>query len=210
MQALERNNIDCVVDVGANEGQTGKALIRGGFKGRIVSFEPVAAAHRDLERAASRAPQWIVAPPMALGERNGDIAVNVSLTHNWSSIKRVHEDTVRLKPKARVVAREQVPLRRLDAVLDEFVAPTERLFVKIDTQGYEGEILRGAAGIVDRIQGFQLELCLTRLYEGEELYRSFLDWMEAHDFELWTVEGASYSVDLGRQTHFDAVFFRRQ
>ena len=207
--ALERHRIDCVIDVGGNEGQTGSALLKAGWAGRIVSFEPVAAAHRDLERAASRAGNWTVAPRMALGAENGEIEINVGLTHNWSSIRAVRDETVRIRPKSRTVARECVPLRRLDGVLTDFAAPKDRLFVKIDTQGYEGEILAGAAGAMDRIHGFQLELCLAPLYESEETYERFFAWMGERGFELWMVESASFSAELARQTHFDAIFFRR-
>ncbi len=206
--ALKTNRIDCVVDVGANEGQTGNELIGSGFKGRIISFEPVSEAYNGLVKAAARWPDWIVAPRMALGEHDGEIEINVSVTHNWSSIKPVHEQTVEIKPKSKIVSRETTPIQRLDQVLPRFVSTTDRLFVKIDTQGYEAEVLRGCESLMDGIYGFQLELSLVALYEGEQLYPYYFDWMRGRGYELWMVEDIAFSPELGRQLQFDAVFIR--
>ena len=53
---LERFEISCVLDVGANAGQYGTDAARAGaIAGRIVSFEPLAEAHRRLERRGRRA-----------------------------------------------------------------------------------------------------------------------------------------------------------
>ena len=55
---LAAKRIDCVLDVGANAGQYGQFLREIGFKGKIVSFEPVAAVYQRLENAARTDEGW--------------------------------------------------------------------------------------------------------------------------------------------------------
>ncbi len=67
LRFLEVNSIDTVLDVGANRGQYALALILGGFKGKVYSFEPLPDMHAILTKQASAYPdQWIVAPPYAV------------------------------------------------------------------------------------------------------------------------------------------------
>ena len=68
---LDHHRINTVFDVGANVGQYGKRLRSSGYKGRIISFEPLTAAHAELSRAAAGDPFWEVAPPMAIGDAEG-------------------------------------------------------------------------------------------------------------------------------------------
>jgi hypothetical protein len=63
---------------------------------------------------------------------------------------------------------QPVSVRRLDDVLDECLAgiPDPRIFLKIDTQGYDLAVLGGASGCLHRILGLQTELSQKRIYEG--------------------------------------------
>ncbi len=206
--ALRGQRIDCVIDVGANIGQTGLALFNHGFDGRVLSFEPTSQAYKDLSEAARAWPNWSVAPQMALGAAEDQVEINLAVTSNWSSIKTVRDQTVGMKPKSRIVDRETIDVKRLDQVVPNSVDPNHRLFVKIDTQGYEAEVLEGCDGLLPSIFGFQLELSLLALYEGEKLYDYHLKWMEDRGYELWMVEDVAFSAELGRQLQFDAVFFK--
>ena len=57
------------------------------------------------------------------------------------------------------------------------------MFLKIDAQGYEAEVLAGAAGLLERLAGIQLEMSLVPLYEGERAFRAMLDELAALGFE---------------------------
>lgn len=60
LKALNRFDIDLVLDVGANVGQFASELRSVGYKGNLVSFEPLSAAHMALSEAASRDSRWAV------------------------------------------------------------------------------------------------------------------------------------------------------
>ena len=74
---LRQRRIDVVFDVGANVGQYGSELRDWGYRGRIVSFEPLAAAYADLAQRAARDGAW-VAHPFALGASETSADLHVS------------------------------------------------------------------------------------------------------------------------------------
>ena len=97
---------------------------------------------------------------------------------------------------------------RLDAVLDE-LAGAGPVFLKVDTQGNEAEVVRGAEGVLDRIVAMQLELSLVPLYEGESTYLDVLNALDRLGFDLHFITSGYFSRPLGRQIQFDGFFVRR-
>ena len=205
---LEHFRISCVLDVGANVGQYGALLREWGYRRRIVSFEPQAEARRALERRAAAAPDWQVAPRMALGAREGEVELEVSAESDMSSILPQGALLRRLSPSSAVVRKETAPLRRLDAVAGSYLTPDDRVFLKIDTQGYEAEVLAGAAGLLERLAGIQLEMALVPLYQGERPFRATLDELAALGFEPWLFLPGYFERKLARQLQLDGVFMR--
>lgn len=208
VKVLAHHGVDVVLDVGANVGQYAGALRAHGYGGRIVSFEPVAAAHAQLERAARADPAWTPAPRMALGSEAGTLTMNVSNRTDMSSALATRAETLAALPKSYNVAEEAVPAARLDAVFDDHVGEGETVLVKIDTQGFERNVLAGAAGVIDRIAGIQLEMSLRPLYEGEATYLELVDLLAEHGFEPVLILPGFFSKALDRQLQLDAVFFR--
>ena len=150
---LERFGVSAVLDVGANAGQYGTALREWGYAGRIVSFEPLAEAHRRLERRAAADPAWRVAPRMALGDRDGEVEIEVSAESDMSSLLPQTDLLRRISPSSRVVGRETVPIRRLDGVVNDYVEADDGMFLKIDTQGFEAQVLAGARRLLAELRG---------------------------------------------------------
>src|SRR5687767_3589170 len=73
---LEMYGVNCVIDVGAHAGQYGERLRAGGYRGRIVSFEPTPDGFAELEAAAARDDRWRVRR-LALGREDGTTTMNV-------------------------------------------------------------------------------------------------------------------------------------
>jgi FkbM family methyltransferase len=205
---LQHFRITCVLDVGANVGQYGSMLREGGYPGRIVSFEPQADAHRALERGTAADPAWQVAPPMALGARQGQIELEVSAESDMSSVLPQSALLRQVSPSSAVARKETVPLCRLDEVAGPYLRPDDRVFLKIDAQGYDAEVLAGARGLIDRLTGIQLEMALVPLYEGERGFRGLLDDLAALGFEPWLFLPGYFERKLARQLQVDGVFMR--
>lgn len=208
MLMIADHRIDCVLDVGANVGQTGNKLRRLGYRGRIVSFEPLSGAHAKLLAAAQGDADWIVAPRMAIGEEDGEITLNVSQADDMSSARAVTPLALDAIPRAASTLTETATLNRLDQVFDDYVPAGARVFLKIDTQGLEREVVAGASGIVERIHGLQMEMSLAPLYEGEPIVPDLMRLASALGFEPWAILPTTFSRKLARQLQVDGIFFR--
>jgi FkbM family methyltransferase len=207
---LERFEIAVVLDVGANTGQYGTALREWGYAGRIVSFEPLAEAHRLLERRAAADPAWRVAPRMAIGDRDGEVEIEVSAESDMSSVLPQTDLLRRISPSSRVVGREMVPIRRLDGVVEDYVNADDGVFLKIDTQGFEAQVLAGARHLLPRLQGVQVEMSLVRCYEGERDFRDLIDDLADAGFVPFLFIPGYFEHKLARQLQLDGVFMREQ
>jgi len=207
---LRHHRIDILVDVGANEGQYAQLIRQIGFDGRIISFEPLRVAHQRLEMAASRDPMWNVAPRIALGDQEGEVEINVASNGGASSsILRMLDAHKRAAPEVKYIGSETVSISRLDRVARTFLGDdSQKIFLKLDVQGYEMQVLRGSEGLLDRIVGAQLEVSLAPLYEGQPLLASVGDYMSSKGFEIWGIVPGFVDDSSGRMLQLDVIFFR--
>ena len=170
LKGLTQFNIDLVLDVGANIGQFASELRTVGYKGQIVSFEPLSGAYELLSLKARRDAKWQVHRRGAIGDYDGEIEINVSGNSVSSSVLPMTEAHSSAAADSAYIASEQVPIYRLDAIAPDYLSATGRHFIKMDTQGFEWQVLDGASDTLQRAQGVLCELSLVPLYEGQRLW----------------------------------------
>lgn len=208
---LLSHQVNLVFDVGANIGQFGRELRwQVGYRERIVSFEPMRAAHAALTRAAAGDELWEVAARAAIGAERGTVTVNIAGNSVSSSILPMLASHANAAPESRYEATEVVPLMPLDAAAPEYFREDSVAFLKIDTQGYESQVLQGATVTLARIVGVQLELSLIPLYGGQKLMPEMIDSMRTAGFDLWGIAPTFADPETGRMLQIDATFFRSQ
>lgn len=207
---LAHHDVECVIDVGANDGGFASAIRQLGYTERIISFEPLAEPFEVLSRKAEADGIWD-AHRLAIGNRAGDIEINVSGNAGLSSsVLPMLDAHLNIAPGSRFIGTETVQQDRLDSVLPKLgVAPSVRSFLKIDVQGYEGAVLEGAAGLLGNggVVGLQLELSLTPLYADGMTYRQGLDWGESLGMTLMGLDPVFADPKTGQLLQADAVFF---
>jgi FkbM family methyltransferase len=208
MAALRHSHIDLVIDVGANEGQFAKELRTGGYSGRIVSFEPLSAAHGRLLQESNRDSVWHVHQRCALGDRLGEIELNISGNSVSSSILPMLASHSSVAPESAYLGHEATPLSTLDSVAPPYLEGAQAPFLKIDTQGYEWYVLDGALATLPKVRGIQIELSLVPLYEGQRLWRECIERLEAGGFVLWALQPVFVDPATGRTLQWDGLFFR--
>ena len=81
--------------------------------------------------------------------------------------------------------------------------------MKIDTQGYEWQVLDGAYKTLSNAKGIICELSLLPLYEGQQLWRQIIERLEEEGFVLWALHKAFSDKNNGRTLQLDAVFLRK-
>jgi FkbM family methyltransferase len=207
--------IDLVLDVGANTGQFVQQCRAAGYKGDIISFEPSAAAHASLLQSAVSDPQWTIADRMALGATTGEIEINIAANSYSSSILPMLDSHLAAAPNSAYLQKEKVPLRRLDDLFADHladhlaaIAPSRHIFLKLDVQGYESQVLAGAKRLFNHTLAVQLEMSLLPLYEGETLMPQMHAAMTAKGFDLWDLEPSFRDPATGRLLQVDAIFTR--
>jgi FkbM family methyltransferase len=165
-QASKINN-PVVLDVGANVGQFGIDLRRNGYKGRIVSFEPISNLFHELEKNSLRHQPWAVINT-ALGLEAGSAEINVSSNSGLSSsFLEMHENHLESFPESRYVTKELVQVSTLDNQIETIGIDPEKILLKLDVQGFESLVLRGGAKSLPRIPYCYLEVSIKNMYEEE-------------------------------------------
>lgn len=206
--ALSAHKVNLIFDVGANTGQFGRSLRDLGYKGRIVSFEPLDAAWNKLGEASQKDSLWEVAVRAAIGDEDGEVEINVSGNSVSSSVLRMQNAHVSAAPESVYIGTEKVPIRRLDTVGAGYLRADSTLFLKIDTQGYEAQVLRGASDLLQKVVGLHLELSFVPLYEEQCIYDALISQLKALGFEMWDIVPNFIDARSGRLLQADATFFR--
>jgi FkbM family methyltransferase len=199
--------VDCVLDVGANVGQYRNFLrYEVGYEGRIVSFEPIPGNVEILTRQAATDAAWQV-ESFALGAAPGRSTFNVTAATVFSSFLQPNRDAaVLFHGENEVKDRIEVEVRKLDDVFPELerrFAP-KRVYLKLDTQGYDLEVVRGGRAAMSRICGLQTEASVRPIYDRMPDYATTIRELEARGFELCGL----YPVASGtfpRLVEFDCV-----
>jgi FkbM family methyltransferase len=204
---MTSEGVDLVLDVGANAGYYAERLRGAGYSGRIVSFEPLSDAYAELRRRSAADPGW-EARRVALSDEDGEAEIHVSANSWSSSLLDMGARHLESAPESAYVSKETVPTARLDTLWDEVVEPSRRPWLKLDVQGFELHVVRGAASRLDAVHGMQVELALMSLYDGDSLWREVVDSLESRGLRLAGVEPGFEDPDTGRMLQFDGIFLR--
>ena len=199
--------IDVVVDAGANVGQFAQKLRADGYDRKIVSFEPSPESFKQLQSAAGADRRW-QCMHIALGETDGEQVLHLSRESVFDSLLAASRDSEFLSKQTQI-GQETVAVRRLDRIIQEFCTPADRVFLKIDTQGSDEAVLRGATGALNQIFGLQMEISLSPLYEQQPPIESTIIMAKQLGFDLWSLERGATAAESGRVLEADAVFVKR-
>ena len=208
MRILEDNQVAVVLDVGANRGQFGVEVRSAGYRGRIVSFEPLPDAYTALAESTADDPLW-ESRQLALSDANGEADLHVARNAVSSSLLEMEPRHLEAAPESRYVATERVRQARLDTLADELVLPGDGLYLKLDVQGSEARALEGARGTLPRVVAIETELSLVPLYRDQLLLRDMLDLLDDFGYRLVSVEPGYADPRNGHVLQVDGIFLRR-
>ena len=203
---FQRWAIDRVIDVGANSGQYGQAIRSMGYRGSIISIEPLPEAYRVLAQRAATDRDWRVMR-LALGTSDSRAVLYVAGNSYSSSLYPLTATHQRAAPDAAAVREIEVDVRRLDGLGEDLIGTSIRPLLKLDTQGSELDILQGAGSTVGRFAGVHVELSLAEMYAGAPGMRDVNDWLEAQGFVLAEIEPEFSDPATGRLLQVNGLYF---
>ena len=205
---LKIKKIDCVFDIGANTGQYATHLRKLGYQGQIISFEPLSKEFLKLKNKSKKDKKWL-AFNFGIGDINKESLINISKNSLSSSILDMNNEHFEAEPTSKYVDNEKIYLKRLDDISELDLNNFNKIFVKIDTQGYEEQVLEGAKNILNKIEGFQLELSIYPMYKGQKLFNELYKVVEDMGFELWDLDRTFSNDDTGKILQIDGIFFKK-
>jgi FkbM family methyltransferase len=204
---LAHFGVTTVLDVGANIGQYATALRSSGYRGAIVSCEPLSDAFAHLQRRAAHDPRW---EPLntAVGATPGTAEINVSANSYSSSLLAMTAAHTTAAPGSETVSTETVPVITVaELAADRGLDPAQTL-LKIDTQGFEAPVLDGAGPLLGQLAAISLELSFVPLYEGQQLFDDLVARLRGAGYLLYALEAGFGDRRTGRMLQCDGLFVR--
>jgi len=191
-----------VIDVGASHGQFALFAVTEFPDARVISFEPLAEPVADLRELLG---DRVEIHQTAVGAESGRVRINVSGHDDSSSVLKIGEQQRQVFPGTATVEVRDTPITTLDAVLDKPIARPALL--KIDVQGTELEVLRGAPGVLGQMDEALIECSFTELYDGQAMADEVIAFLLGFGLRLAGVHNL-HSMPNGETIQAD-LHFRR-
>lgn len=208
-EILRSSDINLICDVGARYGEYSGELRDVGYQGWIASFEPVSENFSMITENRRGDNRW-KGFNMALGSESAKLEINVTAGSAMSSFHKPNEYAKREFTEDSVITRtEEVAVRTLDSMLPELkkLVPDPRIYLKLDTQGFDLEVLKGAESVLPHVHALQSEVSIKPIYENMPPYAEAIAVYQGHGFEL----AGLYPVHAdkrGAVIEFDCVMTR--
>jgi FkbM family methyltransferase len=203
---INDRNIDVVFDVGANAGQFGQKLRGFGYKGTIISYEPILSAFKHLEQIAKSDNKW-TAHNFAIGAESGQLKINLSANSKFNSALDLRDNAEEFHGGVVTDGVESVPVWTLDRVAAEYAG---NILIKIDTQGLERQVIEGGKKTVARSKAVLMELPIIALYNNSWRLSEAIEYMDGLGFVPTQIHPVNYHpTDRQALVEIDCLFRRR-
>jgi len=189
---LQDIKVGTLIDIGANRGQF-SLLVRHHFPAaEIHAFEPLEPEGRVLQSVVSG---HIAYYPFALGERAGEETFYVASRRDSSSLF-VPGAAQEAASGVTLTASINVRVARLTELLNVADLPRP-ILMKIDVQGGELDVLKGAADALPLIDSIYAEVSFLTLYEGQPLASDITAYLHDNGFTLRGVYNHYFAAGVG-------------
>ena len=202
--------VNCIFDIGANKGQFVYGLIRADYKGKVISFEPLSSAYDELiEKQKKTQIEWIVHEKCAIGDIEGEVEIFISNNSASSSILNMLDSHINAAPESIYIGSETVKIYTLDNLFHQYVCENSITLIKIDAQGFESNIIKGAHNALVNAKGVLVEMSFVYLYENQKLWEDIISILKSYGFILWSIESELIDQETGRLLQANGLFYKQ-
>ena len=196
---------DFVIDIGANNGQWIEEVRRQGYKGQALCIEPL---KKNYSKLKSRKFDNTTILNCAVGNRNGDTYINNASNDGLSSsifdLGSYHKDAA---PNIKFISKEKIKMYKLSKILESNTH--KALYLKIDTQGYEFEILKSISKKnFKNIYAFEIETNLVNTYKKLTLIEDVIQFLRKKGYKPLRIENGFGMPNYGQQLQADIIFVK--
>ena len=208
IELIKQYKIDLILDVGANLGQFATDIRNAGYQGQIISFEPVKQCYQYLNSIADDT--WQV-ENFALGDKNSKEEINISNKTVYSSILDVNEfGKSNFSNSIEIVDKQNIQVKKLDDIIHKLINDLnkKKVFLKLDTQGYDNRVIRGALQTLKHVQILQTEISCKGIYKGTPSVTQRLDELFSIGFNIVGIFPISRDKNTMEILEFDCLLIR--
>ena len=147
----------------------------------------------------------------ALGAAQGEAEINVTQSPGLNSFLPIRTDAVDgYWKQGAVIAKEKVQISTLDAALTAagIDCVQSRVYLKLDTQGFDLEVLKGGVQSLPHLCALQTEASILPLYKHMPTYLESIETMTHYGFALSGMFPVTHDDNL-RLVEMDMVFVRQ-
>jgi len=208
IELINRHNIDLVIDVGANMGQFAIDLRNAGYNGQIISFEPITECYDHLQLIADK--NWTI-ENYALGDTNTTETINISNKTVFSSILNTSEfGKSNFSESIKIIDKQTIHIKKLDDVIHSLVnnLDNKKIFLKLDTQGYDNRVILGATDTLAYVHVLQTEASCKAIYEETPPFYETLKQLSTIGFNITGIFPLSQDKNTMELLEFDCLLIR--
>ena len=209
IELIKQYKIDLILDVGANLGQFASDIRSAGYQNQIISFEPVYECYKHLTSIADK--EWQV-KNFALGNKNSKEEINISNKTVYSSILDINKfGESNFSDSIKVTGKQDIQVKKLDDIIHKLVNKLnkKKVFLKIDTQGYDNRVIRGALKTLKHVQMLQTEISCKGIYKDTPSITERLDELFDIGFNIVGIFPISRDKNTMEILEFDCLLIRR-
>lgn len=193
LKVIEKD-FDCIIDVGANKGQFSKVIRHFYPKSQIYAFEPVPEIFQKTKSNFAGVHNYEIYN-VALGNADGEVSFNKNEYGHISSFLEVSGENKHY-PKTRN-SEIKVQIKKLDDLFraEQFKGKT---LLKLDVQGFELEVLKGADNLLKNIDYVIIEANLENLYVDQPTFTEINTFLNLYKFEVYGM----LDFNIGKQNKY--------
>lgn len=197
-------NIRTIIDVGAHIGEFASIAHEVLPHAKIIAFEPQEqAADAFRERMGKSASLH----PFAIGDHDGIVTLYENAFTPCTTCAEMTPRGFLGFPYSLRSRKKIVPIHTLDSVMSDNML-TDDVFLKIDVNGYEDHVLRGATRLLRRVKYVFIEVSFQPLYRDHMLFPELRTMLEGAGLTLRGFRGDMLHFFTKQRMQSDALFVR--
>jgi FkbM family methyltransferase len=193
-------NVDGIIHVGANVGQEREEYRKSGAT-TCLYIEPLSGVFRELEQNIAGLPGHIAIRAVCSDTSGQEVVMNIASNGGQSSSIFPLGEHAKMFPSVKYVGSETLISRTLDDIVTASAPDARFNLLVIDAQGADLKVLRGARGLLPKLDGVFVEVSEIPIYEGGCTIEEIIAFLREFNFTMkW--------MDIWRHRHGDAFFLR--
>jgi FkbM family methyltransferase len=170
---------ETILDVGSNKGQF-ILLIEKFFKNKtIYSFEPISEI-LNKQKQFFQYKKNIFFLNIAIGEKTEKKIFYITNRNDSSSFLKISKNINKNKDY-QIKEEREIDIKSLDEIMinKNLIKP---IIMKIDTQGYELEVLKGSVNLLKKVKYIIVEISKDEIYSGQAVSNEIIDYLYKLNF----------------------------